>query len=302
MRDAHADQLRRGYISAAIVICIWTCFIVVSRKSGKSELTAYDVIALRYMVAGLVVLPLWWHHRTNMLDWRKVVLTAFGALGFTLLAFNGFRHAPANHAAILLQGFLPFSVSVMAYFISGEKPTRQRLRGLSLIALGVGAMAIDSFSHSNMTALGDGLLIGASLCWAMYTVLLKHWDMKPMDSAIAVTLMAAVFYLPVYFLFLPHNIAAVPIHEWAFYAFCQGVLIAVVQMIFYTRAVSQLGATRLAMVTSCVPVLGALIAVPLLDEPVTLPIIIGLVFVVCGAIIGNRKHAAPRNMTPVPAD
>lgn len=296
MHDAHADQLRRGYISAAVVMCIWTCFILVSRQSGKSELTPYDVIALRYMVAGLIVLPLWWHHRTNMLDWRKLVLTTFGALGFTLLAFNGFRHAPANHAAILLQGFLPFSVSLIAYCIAGERPTRQRLTGLSFIALGVSAMAIDTFSNSNLTALGDGLLIGASLCWAMYTVLLKHWGMKPMDSTIAVTLMAAAIYLPVYFLFLPHNIAAVPVHEWAFYAFCQGVLIAVVQMIFYTRAVAQLGATRLAMVTSCVPILAALGAVPLLGEPLTWPIIVGLFFVVLGAWVGNRSRKATKQV------
>ena len=295
---SETERLRKGYLCALVVVVIWTSFILVSRMSGKSTLTPYDVIALRYIVAGIAILPFWYYHRTHLFEWRKIVLALVGALGFTLLAFNGFRLAPANHAGILLQGFLPFSVSVMAYFIAGERPTRQRILGLALIAIGVGSMAIDSFAGHSLTLAGDGLLASASLCWALYTVLLKRWNIPPMDSAIAVTLLAAIIYLPIYYCFLPTNLAATPVHEWVFYAFMQGIIIAVVQMIFYTKSVALLGATRLALVTSCVPVLASVAAVPLLDEPLTLPICIGLFFVVLGAWIGNRQPKTP----PIPAD
>lgn len=288
MSDLEHPEYRSGYFYATGVVIIWTCFILVSRASGKSALTPYDVIALRYIVAAITIFPLWLRHKTKLFEWRKLLLTCIGALGFTLLAFNGFRLAPANHAGILLQGFLPFSVALIAYFLAGEKPNRQRLMGLALIACGVGAMAVDSFAGHADTILGDSLLVSASLLWAMYTVLLRRWNLPPMDSAIAVTLLAAILYLPVYALLLPKNIAAVPVQEWAFYAFCQGVLIAVIQMICYTRAVALLGATRLAMVTSCVPLLGSLLAVPILGEPLTVPILIGLAFVITGAVVGNR--------------
>ena len=283
-------QLRTGYMYAAAVVLIWTGFVLVSRSGGKSALTAYDVIALRYAMAAIAITPLWWHHRTNLLEWRKLVLSAFGALGFTLLAFNGFRHAPANHAAILMQGFLPFSVAIIAYFIANEQPTRQRIYGLALIAMGLICIAVDSFSSSGMTFLGDGLLIAASLCWAMYTVLLRRWHLPPMDTTIAVTLIAAILYLPIYALWLPHAITETPWHQVLGYALYQGVIVAVIQMICYTRAVALLGATRLAMVTSCVPVLASLAAVPLLGEPLTAPICLGLVFVVLGAWVGNRRE------------
>ena len=293
------ERLRKGYLCAFLVVIIWTSFVVVSRMSGKSPLTPYDVMALRYSVAGIAILPFWLHHRTNLLEWRKLVLSLVGAIGFTLFAFNGFRLAPANHAGILMQGFLPFSVSIMAYFIAGERPTRHRLIGLALIALGVGSMAVDSFSGHSLTLVGDGLLVAASFTWALYTVLLKRWNIPPMDSAIAVTLIASILYLPVYYFFLPSNLAAVPVHELAFYAFMQGVIIAVVQMIFYTKAVSLLGATRLALLTSCVPVLASIAAVPLLGEPLTTPIIIGLIFVVLGAYVGNRQQKILAPALPV---
>lgn len=293
LRDT-PESLRSGYKNALGVVLIWSSFIVVSRMGGKSELTPYDMIALRYAVAGLTVLPLWWHHRPKLWDKRLIILSLIGALAFTLLAFNGFRHAPANHAAILMQGFLPFSVTLMAYFIAHETPTRQRLVGLALIGVGVGSMAYESLRSTDLTLLGDGLLIGASMCWALYTVLLRRWRMPPMDTAIAVTLLAAMIYLPPYLLFLPKNIAATPMHEWLFYALFQGTLIAVVQMIFYVHAVEHLGASRLAMVTSAVPVLSSIAAVFVLHEPITTPIGIGLLFVVLGAWVGNRRTARQR--------
>ena len=291
---AHSENLRRGYVSALFVVCIWSGFILVSRMAGKSLLTAYDVIALRYAVAAVAIAPFWYRHRTNLLDWRKLVLTLFGALGFTLFAFNGFRHAPANHAAILLQGALPFTVPVMSYFILGELPTRQRIIGLLFVTVGIGSIAIESFGTGGFTVLGDGLLICASLCWAMYTVLLRRWNMPPMDSTIAVTLIASVLYLPVYLAFLPKNVAETPWQECLFYAIYQGVIVAVIQMIFYTRAVALLGASRLAMLASVVPVVASLGAVPLLGEPLTAAICVGLVFAVIGAWIGNRRAKGPQ--------
>jgi drug/metabolite transporter (DMT)-like permease len=283
------DNLRRGYLNALGVITIWTCFVIFSRMSGKSDLTAYDVIALRYGVAGIAILPLWLAHRSNIFEWKKLILTLIGAVGFTLFAMNGFRHAPANHAAILLQGFLPFTVAVMAYFLAGERPTRQRITGLVLIAIGVSSLALEVFTTNGVTLLGDGLLVGASLCWAMYTVLLRRWRYKPMDATIAVTLLAALLYLPAYAVFLPKNIANVPWQECLAYGMFQGVLVAIIQMIFYTNAVHYLGASRLAILASVVPVLASLGAVPILDEPLTIAIAAGLVFACLGAWVGNRQ-------------
>ena len=292
MSQLSATELRRGYFYASAVIIIWSGFIIVSRFGGTSNLTAYDVIALRYSVAGLVMIPLWLHHRTPLLDWRKLVLAITGALGFTLLAFNGFRHSPASHAGILLQGSLPFTVAIIAYLLNGERVSRQRMKGLMLLALGVAFMAVESFGKGGLTLLGDSLLIGASLCWAIYTVLLRHWNMPPMESTIAMTIIAALLYLPMYAAFLPKNIAQTPWQTCAFIAVYQGVLVAVIQMTLYTKSVAILGATRMSLFASLAPVLAALGAWQLLHEPIPLLIGIGLAFVSIGAWVGNRQRSS----------
>jgi drug/metabolite transporter (DMT)-like permease len=292
---ATQDDLRRGYLNAAGVMLIWASFIIFSRMSGKTALTAYDVIALRYAVAGIAILPLWWRYRhAQLFEHRKLILTLVGALGFTLFAFNGFRLAPANHAAILLQGFLPFSVAVMAYFLAHEHPTRQRVLGLVLIACGVLAMGVETFHISRQTLLGDGLLVGASLCWALYTVLLRRWKLPPIEATVSVTLLATILYLPIYAAFLPKNIANVPWQISLSFGLFQGTLVAIIQMIFYTRAVHYLGASRLAMMTSIVPVLASLGAVPILGEPLTPAICLGLLFCCAGAWVGNQNKDSTR--------
>ena len=80
----------------------------------------------------------------------------------------------------------------------------------------------------------------------MYTVLLRRWSYKPMDATIAVTLLAAIIYMPVYAAFLPKNIMETSWQECVGYGLFQGVLVAIIQMIFYTNAVHYLGASRLA--------------------------------------------------------
>ncbi len=201
--------------------------------SGTTTLTAYDMIGLRYATALLVIIPLWLHYRPAVFEWRKIVLCLIGAIGFTLFVFNGFRLAPANHAAMLLQGALPFSVAIITYLFTREKPSRQRLMGLALIAIGIGAMAMDSFHANGSTLLGDGLLAGAGLCWATFTVLLRRWHFKPMDAMISITLLAAIIYLPMYAVFLPKNLWQTPWPELLAYGAFQCILVAIIFQVLF---------------------------------------------------------------------
>ena len=282
-------SLRSGYIGAALVVIIWTGFIIVSRMGGISTLTSYDMIALRYIVASAVLLPFWIRRRTNLWDYRKLLLCLSGALIYSLFVFNGFHHAPASHAAILLPGFMPFAITLMAWLILGEKPTARRITGLSIIALGVVCVAIECFGSTGLSFAGDALLLAGSCCWGMYTVLLRKWSFNALDTTIAITLIAAALYLPVYVLFLPKALAITPWRTIALQGFYQGIMAPVVQMILYARTVSLLGATRMGLFMAFVPVSVGIVAVPVLGEPLTPLICLGLLFVSLGAWLGNRR-------------
>lgn len=297
MQDQQAQRTDhlKGYLYAGATLCIWTGFVLVSRLGGKSVLTPYDVFALRLVVASLILLPLAgslvsggeWRDR------RLWVLALVGGLLYGVLVYSGFKFAPAAHGGILLSGLQPFLISAIVWLLAGTRPTRLRGIGLAGIAVGVCCAAMPYFMHwSPAVLLGDILLILSSVAWAFYSVLAKRWGFSPWTLTRAVALGSAILYLPVYALWLPKALAAAPLSMMLAQGLYQGIGATILAMIFFLRAVASLGPERTAAILALVPVTSGLLAVPLLDEPLTGWLLAGLVFVSLGAYVAARPSPA----------
>jgi drug/metabolite transporter (DMT)-like permease len=286
------NSLARGYGLAGLIIIIWTGFMLVSRLGGTGSLTPFDVTAIRMATAGIIVLPLWLRSgRPSLLAPKVMALTVTGAFGYTLLTFSGFRLAPTAHAGILLPGFQPFAMAFCAWAVMGERPSPQRWIGIGIIALGAIALGYGVFQDGLATWGGDIMFVGASFCWALYTVLTRRWKISPWEVTINVAMLAALVYLPIYLLALPSTISQASLGEIALQAGYQGALAAVIQMVIYMRAVELLGPSRMGVLVALVPPLAAAAAVPVLGEPVTPAIIASLALVSLGVFVGNGGGA-----------
>jgi drug/metabolite transporter (DMT)-like permease len=105
-----------GILAAVVTILIWSSFIVIARASAKGSLLPLDMVFLRFIGAGLVLLPWgWWLVRSQKLSrsisWLGLSPYAFkltalvgtiGGVGYAMLAYSGFFFAPAAHASVLL--------------------------------------------------------------------------------------------------------------------------------------------------------------------------------------------------------
>jgi drug/metabolite transporter (DMT)-like permease len=87
-------------------------------------------------------------------------------------------------------------------------------------------------------------------------------------------------------LWLPKQIAVAPLWEVIGQGLYQGGLSVVVSTLVYTRVLMTFGPTRTAMITAVVPGLAAVLAVPLLGEPLALSALAGLALVTVGMIAG----------------
>lgn len=280
---------KAGTLDAFLVVMIWSGFVLISRLGGKSELLSYDVVALRFGTAALVLLPFWaLRNKVNLLNLKLIALALVGGIGYCVLVYYGFRHAPAAHAGILLPGLLPFEAAVMSWLVLSEHPTKKRLMGLSAIALGVVALIVENIQSGFSTWVGDLSFIGAGTCWAYYSVLVRKWQVGAWDATVALALISAIIYLPVYALFLPHQMALAPWHTIALQAFYQGFMAMIVAMIFYLRAMRAMGPSKVGLFMAMVPVVSGLAAVPLLGESLTPFIITGLAFTSLGAWLGSK--------------
>ncbi|AXQ27180.1 DMT family transporter [Solimonas sp. K1W22B-7] len=284
------ENLRRGYLFAALTVAIWTGFVLVSRMAGKGALTAFDVTALRFGVAAVILLPLLLIKGLGSLrnPRRLAACVLTGGLGYALLCYSGFYFAPAAHGSILLSGTMPFLTAVLAWLFLGERPGTQKQIALLVTAAGIACMALQTFGHGveGRSWIGDLLFVSASTSWCVFTILVRRWQIRPWDAAAGVSVTSAALFLPVYFLALPKHIDVAPWQEIALQAGYQGVLVVIIAMVLYTRAVAELGPTRLAAVMATVPAISALLAWPVLGEALTPLLGVGITLVTAGALIG----------------
>lgn len=280
---------KSGYFFAAGTILIWSGFVLVARMGGTSALNAFDITALRFSVASLVLFPLWLFWKPISLFNKTVLFLALtGGIGYSLVVYFAFNHAPAAHGAVLISGLLPFFVPLIAFVLLKE-PLRRNFRlALPVIALGMVLLGVDIFSRSDSTLFGDFLLVTSSLIWAIYTILAKRSGFGAWETAIGSALLSALIYLPVYLLFLPKAIAAAPLGDIVLQAFYQGVVVAVIAMLFFMAAMTRLGPARTGACMALVPAIAGVSASLILGETLNVWLVAGLVATSAGAWLGAR--------------
>ena len=294
-------ERRIGLACAFSVLFIWAGFILVSRFSAKGLLTPWDMAALRFGGAFLAVLPLAIRHGGPRLTLgRAAVIVGTAALGFPLLAFAGFRFAPASHAGVMLPGMLPLQTALLLWLILGARWTRGRLVSLALVAIGVALLARETFGEHPGAWRGDLLLFAASFSWSIFTLMVRIWRVSALQTTLGIALYAAPVYLPIWYLFLPSRLGAAPLGEVLFQLAYQGTLAVVVAGFLFTRALIALGPMALTAITAVVPALTALAAWPLLGEPLGAGGLTGVGLVTAAMLLGvaETRRSGPGSAAP----
>ncbi|WP_424813136.1 DMT family transporter [Roseococcus sp. YIM B11640] len=249
------------------MLFIWTGFLLFSRMLAVQAFTPWDVAALRYSGAFLTALPLLAYRGWGSLTaGRAMAICAAAAFGFPLCAYWGFHFAPAAHGGVLLPGLLPFLAAGLWWWTFGEHWSWQRTLSLGIVAAGIGLLASETFRSHPGAWRGDLFFIAGCMSWTAYMWMVRRWGVKALDATLAVALIAAPLYLPIWWLALPTGLGEVPWGAILFHLFYQGTLSVVVAGSLFTRAAVLLGAPQTSMITSIVPAMVALGAWPLLGE------------------------------------
>jgi len=291
-----------GYLYALLTLLIWSSFVVMSKWGGQQGLQPVDVTALRVSAAALCLLP-WWlprllHPQRRRLPlYQTLTLAALAGVGYPLMAYSGLLYAPASHGAILIAGLLPLSTTVLSCWLLHEWFSAGKLAGLLLMVCGaILLLGQPSASQHPLSLVGDAILIGAGMIWATFTVLIRYWKATAFDVTLAVVAAAALFYLPIYLLWLPKQWQSVTLDHLLYQALFQGVLVVCVAMWTYSKATEMLGATQTVMLLSTVPVVGSAMSVLWLGEPLTTALIMGASLTTIGALIGAYTSRTPTTL------
>lgn len=277
----------QGYLFVLITMCIWGGFTIFSRLNLHWHVSAWDLVAMRFAIAFLILMPVLIYKKNLAFLWhpRPVILALTGGLAYCLTVYTAFLQAPAAHAAIFLNGCIPLCTAVAAYLLFRQPFDKHTWLSLSIM---LSALVLMSYLmlHDQTTALGLGdlLFFISAVWWGIFTVLLKQWKLSAWHSMASVAIWSAIIYLPVYILFVPkHFQEAEPIHL-VIQGLFHGVLVVIIATLTYVAAIERLGAFKTGSIVTLAPFIAAVIAVPLLDEPLNAAIACGLVGMGIGAL------------------
>jgi drug/metabolite transporter (DMT)-like permease len=137
--------------------------------------------AVRAVIIGLVFLLISFatHGMSRKLlkqDWKYLALIAVigGALAF-LLFFTGLKFTTAGRAAFLHKT-LPIYVAVFAFIFLKEKITKKQLYAFAVMFIGMVFIVVAQIKPAELwmdPQLGDMLIIGATVLWALENVFAK---------------------------------------------------------------------------------------------------------------------------------
>jgi drug/metabolite transporter (DMT)-like permease len=228
-----------------------------------------------------------------------VFLAALGVVGIFLnqLSFvYALKHSSAATVALLF-GVVPILAGLMSHLSGHEMLGRRQWAAAVISAGGVALVVLGASGGVSADGLGIVLALAAPLTWAAFSVgvvpLLRRYSPFRIN-AIACTIGTVPLALVSIGPLRDQSWSAPNLLAWL--ALIYGAVVAyVLATAIWLVAIRRIGATRASLYQNLQPFLGALFALVLLSEPISVLEIVGGVVIGSGIVVARRRaHDEPR--------
>lgn len=285
------------YLLMIMVVIFYAGNILVGE--ALNDLPPLTIAVSRLAVALLCLLPLagraaWRSRALFFREWKPLLLlTLTGVAFFNTFIYAALQFTSSTNVSVL-ETLIPALTLALSALVLRERLRLVQWSGLALSILGALWVITDGqvFALTQLQwNLGDGIMLGAVASWAVYSIAItRYLSLFPTFSVLLVmTGLAAVILAPLVILeWAVLGVPTVSATEHLPGLIYLGVFPGLLALLFYNRAVQQLGASRASMFLNFLPVATMAGAVLMLDAQVTLPKITGALVVVLGVIITTR--------------
>ncbi|MBS8261632.1 DMT family transporter [Roseibium polysiphoniae] len=283
-----------GALWAIFAIVIWAGSLVLLRFGAITHLNAYDLTALRFGLAGLLLLPIVVRQgfaRDRLgLKGLFVMIGGFGAPYIILISY-ALRSAPASAAGAVNPGIMAVSSVLLGAVAFKDKVGVRHVVGILSILMG---LLIPVLLSSAGFTVGQAILVLTGLMWASYALIVRKSGIAALHATAIVAVGSAAVYMPVYILFLPKQIAEAPGRDILVQMGFQGVLVSIFALYAFNRSSELLGPVTGSTLPALIPLVTLLMGFIVLDEQagsseaiVAIAIGIGVAL-----ILSARKHVS----------
>ncbi len=298
--------MSRLYIPLLLLLAaIWGASFMFIKVANR-DFEPWTMMFFRLLIAALIMWGVLVARRgaggavadVRRLGWAGLLLGVVnGAIPFTLIAW-GERHIDSGVAAIA-NASMPIFVALIALrYLPQERSTGARLLGVFVGLLGVAVLAGVDPRGGWWAVAGTLAVILASISYAASSL----WVQDLVSRTTPLALVTATMTGGALALLLP-GLAELPAEPPGWKEVGSVLALAVLgtaigQFIYY-RLVETDGSARASLVTYLLPVTALFYGVTLLEEPLTVPELVGLVLILGGVALGSgavrpaRRETAP---------
>ncbi len=296
------QSLWKGLWGQAYLLLILTTLMwggnAIAGRLAVGEVSPMLLTCLRWAVVALILGPL--VGRQVAAAWpqlgsRWLYTILMGCAGFT--AFNALFYAAAYHTTAvnltIFQGSIPVLVLLGTILFFGARVVPLQILGMIVTILGVVVVSVKADLEVLKTLalnIGDVWMLIACVFYAAYTLGLRR--RPPVPGLIFFTAMAGVAFLtslPLLAMEAAQGAVQWPsLKGWLILLYI-GLFPSLISQIFFIRGVELIGPARAGLFVNLVPVFGALLAVLLLGEPFAYYHALGLLLVLGGIWLAERK-------------
>jgi drug/metabolite transporter (DMT)-like permease len=293
--DVSPSKAKLAVLGMLGCVLIYGSNFAISRHAVLNGLSTDDLVMLRFLTAGLILLPIFLR-RGGFTDcagigWgRGLAITLMSGLPMTMLMIGGLALAPAAHGATITPGTVLVIGSVASVVLLGTKVSLRLVMGICIALAGLACIGLSSGAAGGPEVLkGDLMFLATGLLWGLYPTMIQRWRVDGLQATAILAVISLILFAPWYVwsggAFWTKPWLIVLIH-----AVNQGILNVVVGLWLWGWAANVIGAGAAGRFPALIPVVGTLSAIPLLGEwPVALQLV-GMALVVAGLLLSAWRN------------
>lgn len=285
-----------GHLTALLVVMIWGETFVSTKMLLNAGLMPADIFFYRFLLAYVLT----WFVSYKRLFCRNITdeLTTFalGVLGGSLYFLTenmALVYSTASNVAILLSSCPLLTALLLSIFYKSERLSKKQIFGSFLAFIGMVMVVLNGQLILHLNPRGDALAIGAAVCWAFYSLLIKRVMHKYSSWFISrkVFFYGLLTILPYYALVSPLNTDVSILTRPVVYGnlLYLGSVASMFCYIMWNWTLSKLGAVKATNYLYLQSLFTMVFASLILHERITWMAIAGAAILILGMIRAERK-------------
>lgn len=284
------------YIAAFLIVVVWGCTFVQTKVLINAGLRPDEIFTLRFVIAYMLILPFSWRRLflANVKD--ELIALLLGLTGGSLY-FIVENYALAYGYCSNVSLIVCLTPLVTALIVGRRYPA-ERLGKAGMVGsvVALGGMALVVFNGNfvlKLSPLGDVLALGACICWALYSLLIKHLGARYDNMLITrkvfgyglLTIIPLLLWRGINYDIVIYGGAAV----WGNILFL-GVVASMLCFLGWNWCLARLGTVRATNFLYLNPVIAIVSSALVLGERVTWIAVLGAVCILAGLVYVDRNR------------